>query len=407
MNSPAPSRLSDKQMALLLAAMAAVMPFSIDTYLPAVPAMAASLGVGETDIQQSLSIFLVGQSAGVLLGGVFSDFKGRRPVVLAGLGVYLVASLGLILLQTLPQLMLLRMLQAFGAGMVAVSGGAIVRDHYEGRRAAQMFALIGVIMMAAPILAPMVGWLMQTIGGWRAVFGFLLGYAALVWLLQWRFLPANRPAAKPAGSPLSIIFTGYRSVFAKPQSLGFLFFQSFSFSSMFVFLTESPSVYMKFYGLSNGFYTLLFGLNIVTMVFFNRITAWRLKSGSEPANILLIGIAVQFCANFLLMLLSQAAEMPPLWLFAPLVMVSVGTQGLVVANTQTCFMGYFKAEGGSANGVLISSQVLIAAAVGFLTTQLHNGSARIMPAMMLASTLCGSALLFALSRHVWLDKARQ
>ena len=138
MNSPAPSRLSDKQMALLLAAMAAVMPFSIDTYLPAVPAMAASLGVGETDIQQSLSIFLVGQSAGVLLGGVFSDFKGRRPVVLAGLGVYLVASLGLILLQTLPQLMLLRMLQAFGAGMVAVSGGAIVRDHYEGRRAAQI-----------------------------------------------------------------------------------------------------------------------------------------------------------------------------------------------------------------------------------------------------------------------------
>lgn len=176
---------------------------------------------------------------------------------------------------------------------------------------------------------------------------------------------------------------------------------------MFVFLTESPSVYMKFYGLSNGFYTLLFGLNIVTMVFFNRITAWRLKSGSEPANILLIGIAVQFCANFLLMLLSQSTAMPSLWLFAPLVMVSVGTQGLVVANTQACFMSYFKAEGGSANGVLISSQVLIGAAVGFLTTQLHDGSARIMPAMMLASTLCGITLLFALSRHVWLDKARQ
>ena len=70
-------------------------------------------------------------------------------------------------------------------------------------------------------------------------------------------------------------------------------------------------------------------------------------------------------------------------------------------------MSYFKAEGGSANGVLISSQVLIGAAVGFLTTQLHDGSARIMPAMMLASTLCGITLLFALSRHVWLDKARQ
>ncbi|WP_225748374.1 multidrug effflux MFS transporter [Eikenella sp. Marseille-P7795] len=405
MNTSSPSHLSDKQMALLLAAMAAVMPFSIDTYLPAVPAMAASLGVRETDIQQSLSIFLVGQSAGVLLGGVWSDFKGRRPVVLAGLGLYLLASFGLIILQTLPQLMLLRMVQAFGAGMVAVSGGAIVRDHYEGRRAAQMFALIGGIMMAAPVLAPMVGWLMQLIGGWRAGVAVLLAYAGVVWLLQWRFLPANRPTARPAGSALWIILTGYRSVFAKPQSLGFLFFQAFSFSSMFVFLTESPSLYMKFYGLSNGFYTLLFGLNIITMVFFNRVTAWRLKSGSNPANILLIGIAVQLAANLLMMLLSQGLARPPLWLLAPLVMLSVGAQGLIVANTQACFMSYFKAEGGSANGVLISSQVLIAAAMGFLATQLHDGSARIMPAMMLASTLCGITLLFTLSRRVWLDKS--
>ena len=401
MNTPSSPRLSDKQMALLLAAMAAVMPFSIDTYLPAVPAMAHALGVGETDIQKSLSIFLVGQSAGVLLGGVMSDFKGRRPVVLAGLGVYIVASIGLIVLQTLSQLMILRLVQAFGAGMVAVSGGAIVRDHYEGRRAAQMFALIGVIMMTAPLLAPMIGWLMQLLGGWRAVFAFLLAYACLVWLLQWRFLPPNRPAAPPGGSPLHIIFTGYRSVFAMPASLGFLFFQSFSFSSMFVFLTESPSVYMKFYGLSNGLYTLVFGLNIITVALFNRITAWRLKSGSEPAFILLWGIGMQLTANLLMVLLSQSMAMPPFWMLAALVMMSVGTQGLVVANTQACFMSYFKAEGGSANGVLISSQVLIAAAVGFLTTRLHDGTAQIMPAMMLASTLCGMVLLFSLSRQAW------
>lgn len=186
-----------------------------------------------------------------------------------------------------------------------------------------------------------------------------------------------------------------------PASLGFLFFQSFSFSSMFVFLTESPSVYMKFYGLSNGLYTLVFGLNIITVALFNRITAWRLKSGSEPAFILLWGIGVQLTANLLMVLLSQSMAMPPFWVLAVLVMMSVGTQGLVVANTQACFMSYFKAEGGSANGVLISSQVLIASAVGFLTTRLHNGTVQIMPAMMLASTLCGMVLLFSLSRQAW------
>lgn len=396
--------LSQRQTAFLLAMMVAIMPFSIDAYLPAVPAMAQALGVDEAHVQQSLSSFLAGEAMGVLIGGTLSDWRGRRPVALLGLAIYVVASLGLTMLQTLPQLLALRMVQALGAGMVAVSVGALVRDRYEGREAAQMFALIGVIMMVAPLCAPVVGWLMQQIGGWRAIFGFLLGYALLTLVLQTRFLPSTGKPPRPEGSMLSIVAGRYARVFQTRQALGFLFFQAFSFSSMFAFLTESPYVYMQFYHLSTGAYTAVFALNIISMTAFNRLTAWQLKAGRNPEDILPFGVGIQFLANLGLVGLAYAVTMPPLWAFVGLVMVSVGTQGLITANTQACFMSYFREEGGSANGVLLCSQLVIGSLMGFGLTQMHDGSARMMPLFMLLATVFGLVLLLACSYRVWWRK---
>ena len=396
------SRLSDKQIAFLLASMAAVMPFSIDAYLPAVPDMALALGASEASIQSSLTLFLLGQACGVLLGGTWSDWKGRRTVVLAGLAVYCLASLGLVMMQSLEHLWLLRLLQAVGAGMVAVNGGAIVRDYYEGQKAAQMFALIGVIMMAAPLLAPMIGWLMIQIGGWRAIFVFLMLYALAVLLLQWRFLPVHRPEP-PQEALWRVIIGRYRRVFTTREALGFLFFQAFSFSSMFSFLHESPSVYMGVFALDKGGYTLVFAANILTMTAFNRITAWRLKRGNRPHYILLGGIAVQLLANSLLLMTAWGTMTSP-WLYMGLVTLSVGTQGLITANTQASFMSYFRSEGGSASGVLMSSQTLIAAGVGFLLATYGDGTVRTMPVVMLSCTLLGMGLLFACSYKVWTGK---
>ena len=400
----APQTLSDKQMAALLAMLVAIMPFSVDAYLPAIPAMAEALGADIHRIEQSLSTFMFGVAAGQLVGGSIADIKGRRVVALTGLVVYIASVIGLVFIRSADELLLLRMVQAFGAGMTVVVVGAIVRDNYEGNKAAQMFALIGIIMMGAPLVAPMLGAALKALGGWRLIFGFLALYAAIVWGLLYRFLakPVHTDAVNR--SIFRTVAARYRHVLSTRPALGFLFFQAFSFSSMFVFLTESSFVYMNLYGLSAHAYAWVFGLNIITMATFNRITAWKLKTGSDAQDILKWGILIQLAANTLMVAAVMLTGMPPLWWLVGCVMVSVGTQGLIVANTQACFMGYFKEEGGSANAVLGVCQSLIGAAVGMLTTWLHNGTPQVMAGMMLAATVCGMVLLLAFSRDAWRER---
>lgn len=394
-------------MAALLAMLVAIMPFSVDAYLPAIPAMAEALGADIHRIEQSLSTFMFGVAAGQLVGGSIADIKGRRVVALTGLVVYIASVIGLVFIRSADELLLLRMVQAFGAGMTVVVVGAIVRDNYEGNKAAQMFALIGIIMMGAPLVAPMLGAALKALGGWRLIFGFLALYAAIVWGLLYRFLakPVHTDAINR--SIFRTVAARYRHVLSTRPALGFLFFQAFSFSSMFVFLTESSFVYMNLYGLSAHAYAWVFGLNIITMATFNRITAWKLKTGSDAKDILKWGILIQLAANALMVAAVMLTGMPPLWWLVGCVMVSVGTQGLIVANTQACFMGYFKEEGGSANAVLGVCQSLIGAAVGMLTTWLHNGTPQVMAGMMLAATVCGMVLLLAFSRDAWRTQAQR
>lgn len=394
--------LTDKQMAILLATLTAIMPLSIDAYLPAIPSLAQDLQADIHHIEKSLSSFMFGVALGQLMGGSLSDIKGRRTIALSGLAIYILSSLALSLLQTVEQLLFFRMLQAIGGGMAAVMAGAVVRDFYEGRQAAQMFALIGIIMMAAPLAAPMLGSILQSLGGWRIIFAFLMTYATIVYLLLWRFLPTSSLKGRFHRHFFRDVFQRYQTVLKTKAALGFLFFQAFSFGSMFVFLTESPFVYMQLYQLSPHAYAWVFACNILTMATFNRITAWRLKCGNNAEDILIWGITIQLIANIsMLLLVTITNGLPPLWLLVCCAMLSIGTQGLISANTQACFMSHFRTEGGSANALLMASTSLIGAFMGWLATLLHNGTAFIMPSLMLTASLCGIGLLLLLSRHVW------
>ncbi|EJU51811.1 major Facilitator Superfamily protein [Neisseria meningitidis 77221] len=176
-------------------------------------------------------------------------------------------------------------MQAFGAGMTVVIVGAMVRDYYSGRKAAQMFALIGIILMVVPLVAPMVGALLQGLGGWQAIFVFLAAYSLVLLGLVQYFLPKPAVGGKIGRDVFGLVAGRFKRVLKTRAAMGYLFFQAFSFGSMFAFLTESSFVYQQLYRVTPHQYAWAFALNIITMMFFNRVTAALPRGGSKPACI--------------------------------------------------------------------------------------------------------------------------
>lgn len=401
------SRLSDKQLSVLLALLVAIMPFSIDTYLPALPEMASSLNSSVHLIEKSLSSYLIGAAIGQLVGGSLSDLKGRKPICLIGLVIFIVTSAIITQIQNVDWLIGMRLLQGAGAGMATVIVPAMVRDRYTGVQAAQMFATIGIIIMIAPSIAPLFGAVIQTQLGWQAIFVFLLVYGMLLLLSMWHFLPMNKPQIEAGEAFWSGVGSRYLSVLKRREAMGFLLLQGFCFSCMFVFLTESSHVYQHYYQLSATEYAWAFMLNIVAMACFNRLTAWRLKRGAIPQRILLSGLVIQVLAG-LTLVVWNLLDTPPFAVLVMLVMLTIGAQGFIVPSNQAIYMSYFSREAGSANALLGSCMQMIAAVIAWITAELHrmsDGSMQVMPIMMCASTVMAILAILLLSRRAFASKS--
>ena len=152
-----PGRPGYRAMALLLAALSMIGPFSIDTYLPSFPEIATDLGASPLEVQQTLTFYLGPFALMMLWHGALSDALGRRPVILVGLAVYTLASLGCVFVTSIEQLWLLRVLQGISAGVGLTIGRAVIRDLYDGAAAQRLMGHVGMVFALAPALAPIIG----------------------------------------------------------------------------------------------------------------------------------------------------------------------------------------------------------------------------------------------------------
>lgn len=395
------NKQSHTYFAILLASIVAIMPFSIDTYLPAIPVIAKDLQTNIHQIEITLALFLLGSALAQLVAGFYSDKKGRRIIVLIGLVVFIFGSLGLARSNTVLEFQLFRVLQAVGGGCCSVVVAASVRDRFSGSDAARIFALIGLIMLGAPLLAPMIGSLLLQFFTWSSVFYFLAFYGCIVLIVVFLFFQSAVPIHNYQNYlPLhQQLINNYRIVLTERRALGYLFFQIASFSSMFAFLTESSFVYMELYHVSEFTFSLLFALNIIVMAIFNRITAYKLRSTS-PQKILLFGVFLQILINSSLLVIAFLGH-PSLFLLIPLIALSVGSQGFITANTTACYMDYFKKNAGTATATSGTMSAFIAACVGFITAQVHDGlTIKPMVIMMFISSFLGICLLFYFSQDM-------
>lgn len=379
--------LSPRRVALLVAFNTALAPFAIDAYLPAMGVLAEAVGASIHRTELSLSTFLAGFALGQLLFGPLSDRIGRKPVLLGGLVVFLMASLLITQVNTLPELLAWRFVQALGGGATVVNSAAIVRDCFSGREAAKVMSTMAIIMLLAPLVAPVVGSGLLYLGDWWLIFVFLALYALfLLWLLGTR-LPETRASGMPGASPRQVL-ANYASVLRHREAMGYICAASMSFAGLFAFITASPFLYLEHYGLGPELYPLLFGLNVVTMAASNRLNI-RLLGWRTPQQNLRLGLSIQLGVALCLVLV-LVSGLEALWNMVPLIMVFAGTIGLVAPNAISSLLDHFHHMSATAAALQGSIQFSCGALAGLLVGAFEVDSAWPMVGTMLGAALLGN-----------------
>lgn len=376
--------LSPRILAILLAALVALTPFSIDTYLVAIPDMAIWFGTSIGMVEMTVGSFFLGYAMGQLVGGPLSDHYGRRRIGGPGVLIFIAATIAIIFAPNIESVIFGRFIQAFGGGFITVIAPSVVRDRFTGKEAARMFALIGVVMMLAPLVAPAVGALLLKISDWRLIFGFLAAYAVVSLGIIFLALP-ERQKALTERLNMAKVWDGYRRVLTHWRAVGYMITQTFSSAVMFLFLTGSAFAYITYLGVSPDMFPVLFGANIITMMIFNRLNPFLLNIFS-PHQLIGAGITIQLVANAALWG-GQFIDPLNIYMVVPMIMLSVGASGITMPNSFACFLEDFEDNSGSATAMLGTSQFVVGAALSAILGFLHSDNIMPMTTMMLLSSI--------------------
>ncbi len=359
-------------------------PFAVDAYLPAFPSIADSLSVNVNEVARSISIYIFTLAIGQLIAGPVADRIGRERVMQAGLGIFALASGMIALADSLNSLLLLRALQAFGAGCTSVCIPAIVRDRMSGNEAARFFTKIGMIMIIAPAGAPAIGSLLLGSFGWRSIFIFLLVYSLLV-LIPIKLVIFPRDYHERLTPPATSLWTQYSAVIKTQSALRFMLIQTLAFSIMLLFLTHASFIYQEHFKATPAQFSWLFAGNILVMFGVN-LTNGKLLERFQAIEILRMSITLQALAIFLLLLVT--AFYPSLWLFVPAMMITVGVLSAIIPNTMACYMDYFQDHGGTASALLGAFQFAVAGSLSVISTLLPEGLEMVILAQASCSAVC-------------------
>lgn len=352
----------------MLASLAAIAPLAVDMYLPAMQQMAVDLAKPIEQVELSISAFLIGFAVGQLFGGPASDRFGRKPIIFFGLLIYAISSIALATTDSLELFLFLRFMQALGGGAATVNSPAIVRDRFEGAQVAKTLSMVAMVMMSAPLIAPMLGSLIHAALGWRAIFWILSGYAVLIMLAFAIKLPESR-TKQERQTLLTKPFQSYKRILLDPMLQRYLLILTFAFSTMFVFLTSASYLYLEHYQQTPAMFPWLFGANIVLMIMLNRANIYFLNYYS-PRQILNTGAAIQWLSSILL--LASLLIFDNLWLTLIPISIMVGSLGLISANGMSLALAHFRDISGTVAALIGVFEFAFGALFGLLWVYLHN-----------------------------------
>jgi DHA1 family bicyclomycin/chloramphenicol resistance-like MFS transporter len=387
---------------LVLALLNAVTPFSIDMYLSAFPEMAQEFGTSASNIQLTLTTFLVGLAVGQLVIGTLSDRFGRRRPLIIGTLACVAVSAFCALAPSIELLIVLRFAQGFCGAAGVVISRAVIADRARGSRAARLFAVMMLIGVLAPITAPILGGVIVTGLGWRAVFA-ALAILNIVTLLGVLFgvketLPEHH--RRPGG--LKALGTSARSVLGNRHYLGYTLVMAFTAAAMFAYIAASPFVLQNVLGFSPATYSLTFG-SCALAVAAGSLTSARLVKNFSPRRVLMGGVTAVVVVTLLMLLNVTVGHVIP-WATITLMACFMGSIGFVYANATALATTEVSHAAGTGSAVLGFLQYGMGAVTPPLVGMLGEGSAVPMGVVMFVAATLAASSLFVLTRgHVPFD----
>ncbi len=389
---------------ILLAALSAIGPLTTDMYLPSLPDIARLLNASTAQVQLTVSAYLLGFAFGQIFYGPLADRHGRKPVLLGAMALYCAASLACALSTSIEMLIAARALQALGGSGGIVLARAIVRDLYSGARAGRELSLIGAVMALAPVLAPLIGGVLQTGFGWRSVFFTLVGGgffgAAIVWPLMPETLSMR---AAESVTPASML-KSYRVVARNPAYLAYLGLASTSFAGLFAWISGSSFVLQYLYGLTPFQFGVAFAVGSVGYMIGTTFAA-RLVMRHGIDRTLGVGAAAMAASGLGMVMAVALGLTSAAALVLPMALYLAGL-GIVLPQAIAGAMTPFPERAGAASALLGFVQQSAAALCGVVVGALLGSSAWPL-AGAVAVTGCATLGLWIATRAVRASAAKQ
>lgn len=395
---PESSHRQHLPLAFLLAALATLGPFAIDTFLPAMNAIGASLNAGPLAIQQALTAYMFFYALMMLWHGAISDTVGRRPVILVTTLLFGVASLGCVFAQDLPTLLVFRALQGMCGGAGLIVGRAIIRDTLEGAEAQRLMSVVTMLFSLAPAIAPVIGgWLFGAFG-WHSIFVFMALVGFALFGASLRYLPETRPADLRQRFAWKTLAANYWQVGRQPDFMLLAGAVACNFAGFFLYIPSAPVFLMRHLGLSPQQFIYMFGPAVGGMI-LGAFLSGRLAGRRSPREIVTFGYSLMFAAA--LLNLGYHLAWPPAlpWSIVPLPLYSVGFT-LVSPTIALTLMDQFPELRGTVSSMQGFTQTMLASIVAGVVSPLLSGSTVSLALGMLGFLSVGFALRMLFRRRL-------
>ncbi|WP_256006896.1 multidrug effflux MFS transporter [Pedobacter deserti] len=377
---------------LILGALIALSPFSIDMYLPSFPAIASSLDTSLAAVGYSLTSYYAGLCIGQLAYGILIDRFGRKKPLVAGLIIYILAALLCALSTGISSLIIVRLFMALGGCVGMVAARAIVRDVFPSEETAKVLSTLVLVMGIAPIIAPAIGGIVNNRLGWRWVFGVMATIAlAILIAVKW-VLPETKAEDKSISLKVSKIFPEYLTVLKNPAFLSYTLAGGISYAGMYAYIAGSPFVFMEKFGFTDSEYSWAFAFNACGLIAGSQLNKLALKRFTSEKICYWAGILL-FITGFLFFV-TAVSSLANAFLTLAFTFFFLFWVGFINPNTTALALKEFKAATGRASAVLGSLQMIAGVIASGLISLLHNGSLAIMPSVMFGCTAIALLLLW-------------